>query len=359
MISPNSKKPLREQRATGELGGSELRSAIDRSPASRLPSGERGTEYDFTAELAPSVAEVVLEVSRILFKPAFFVVLSVIAFSALLPQGATKRPAVSRAGVVFTEDEDLDAKFAELMEQPSAAEQETAVEKQTEEDEGPSRSILARLSFLDALLNPSNRVRSVEVEVGEVELPQTAPVTEAALPPQSLEELKSKIKFIAGMIAITRPTITDCGLVAKEIVQSSARKRIDPFLVAAIISVESAFGQHERSHVGATGLMQLMPSTARTVAKAGAKIALTDVHTNIQLGIDYYRQLEAKYRGNRMLALSAYNWGPGNVDRVKGDPNRIPRSVKKYATMVMSRHRTWSSHYQKAHEGASSLERGR
>jgi len=175
----------------------------------------------------------------------------------------------------------------------------------------------------------------------------------------NIEDIKDKIKFIAGLITVHRPNIPDCGLVARHIVELSRRRKADPFLIAAIISVESRFGADSRSHVGATGLMQLMPGTAKVMdlnRGRDGNPALTDVKTNIQLGIDYYKRLENQYYGNKFLALSAYNWGPANVNKVKNNPALIPGSVRKYANTVIERSINWSNHYKKANEGATSVD---
>jgi hypothetical protein len=176
-------------------------------------------------------------------------------------------------------------------------------------------------------------------------------------PPSASDDLKSMVKFIAGVIAVNRPNIADCGKVAAAIVKLSAKEHVDPFFIAALISVESRFGQNERSNVGAMGLMQLMPSTAREVADPSMTIkpSLTDVTTNLKLGIDYWKQLEKRYRGNRFLALSAYNWGPGNVDKLKMSPSKIPASVQKYARTILERHQSWLTHFRNAKAGASAL----
>jgi len=175
--------------------------------------------------------------------------------------------------------------------------------------------------------------------------------------PEHREDLRSMVKFISGLIAVNRPNIADCGTVAAAIVRIAAKEKVDPFLVAAIISVESRFGNTERSSVGAVGLMQLMPATARGVAdpKLNIKPSLTDINTNIQLGIDYWKELMRRYKGNTFLALSAYNWGPGNVDRNGRNPAKVPGSVAKYARTIIERHKSWVNHYQNAKAGASEL----
>ena len=171
-------------------------------------------------------------------------------------------------------------------------------------------------------------------------------------------ELQSKIKFIAGMIAIHQPQIPDCGALAREIVDISRQKNTDPFFIAAIISVESRFSTSARSHVGAGGLMQLMPYTAHTEKHRDAfsRQVLSDIRLNILLGIDYFRKLEAKYHGNRVSALAAYNWGPSNVDRVSGNPAEFPKGVRSYASTIIKRSQSWANHYEKARQSAEAFD---
>jgi hypothetical protein len=174
------------------------------------------------------------------------------------------------------------------------------------------------------------------------------------LSPAELEDLKGQVKFIAGLIAMHRPSIKDCGLVAKEIVEISNQKNIDPFLVAAIISVESRFEENALSQYGASGLMQIMPATAKGIPGARARAnQLSNAKNNIELGVEYIQYLQKKYRGNPTLALAAYNWGPGKVDRSRTNMKPMPTSVQKYASKILERHANWAKHFKQANRGAS------
>ena len=87
-------------------------------------------------------------------------------------------------------------------------------------------------------------------------------------------------------------------------------------LLMAVAKAESDFDQSCVSHCGATGIMQLMPETARSVG-------VTDVNDsaqNILGGARYLQQMLARYNGDTTLALAAYNAGPGAVDRYGGVP---------------------------------------
>ncbi|NBA93805.1 transglycosylase SLT domain-containing protein [Pseudomonas sp. R5(2019)] len=88
--------------------------------------------------------------------------------------------------------------------------------------------------------------------------------------------------------------------------------------VFAITRQESAFMEDARSSVGAAGLMQLMPGTAReTARKFSIPLAspqqVLDPVKNIQLGAAYLSQVHTQFNGNRVLASAAYNAGPGRV----------------------------------------------
>ena len=85
---------------------------------------------------------------------------------------------------------------------------------------------------------------------------------------------------------------------------------------------ESMLNPVVRSPVGAVGLMQLMPATAKTVAKKNGwryqgSGALTDPDTNIRYGAAYLNELLGKFKDNRVLASAGYNAGPGRVARWK------------------------------------------
>ncbi|CAN7356804.1 transglycosylase SLT domain-containing protein [Pseudomonas solani] len=88
--------------------------------------------------------------------------------------------------------------------------------------------------------------------------------------------------------------------------------------VFAITRQESAFMADARSGVGAMGLMQLMPGTAKeTARKFGIPLAspqqALNPDVNIQLGAAYLSQVHGQFNGNRVLASAAYNAGPGRV----------------------------------------------
>ncbi len=102
-------------------------------------------------------------------------------------------------------------------------------------------------------------------------------------------------------------------------------------MIHAITRQESQFDREAMSPVGARGLMQLMPGTAReTAPRAGVAYDLAgltqDTQTNIRLGATYFSQMMDRFGGSYVLSVAAYNAGPGRVNqwlRANGDP-RLP-----------------------------------
>jgi soluble lytic murein transglycosylase len=128
-----------------------------------------------------------------------------------------------------------------------------------------------------------------------------------------------------------------------EILAASNEFHIDRNLIAAVIFVESHFNPQAGSSVGAKGLMQLMPSTARGVAK---NIGMTnyndsmifDPATNIRLGTAYLRSSIDSRGGNIDVALSNYNGGPSVAGRfqIALDRSLLPRETDAYIRKVKS-----------------------
>ncbi len=103
---------------------------------------------------------------------------------------------------------------------------------------------------------------------------------------------------------------------AKQIYVAAVEHEIEPATAFGLVRAESSFRTAARSPVGALGLTQLMPATARWLAPGTTRSQLRDPETNLQLGFKYLRQLIDKYDGDEKLALTAYNRGPGTVDRL-------------------------------------------
>lgn len=95
--------------------------------------------------------------------------------------------------------------------------------------------------------------------------------------------------------------------------QSSEIKKVDPYLISALIRQESGFNTQARSPAGALGLMQLMPKTARRMERV-SKRSLFDAKINIRLGVRFFHHLLERYQGDAELSLAAYNAGADKVD---------------------------------------------
>jgi len=106
----------------------------------------------------------------------------------------------------------------------------------------------------------------------------------------------------------------------QDVENAAATHNVDPHLVLSIMRTESSFRPWVRSPVGARGLMQVMPKTAKAIgrkAKGGRAHAAryTRPASNIWLGTWYLRKLLDRYHGQLPLAVGAYNAGPGAMDR--------------------------------------------
>jgi hypothetical protein len=103
---------------------------------------------------------------------------------------------------------------------------------------------------------------------------------------------------------------------AEDIYDMAQEAGIDPEVAFGLVMAESSFKNSSTSRVGAVGLTQLMPSTARWLEPGTTREDLRDTETNLRIGFRYLKDLIDKYDGNVDLALTAYNRGPGTVDRV-------------------------------------------
>lgn len=90
---------------------------------------------------------------------------------------------------------------------------------------------------------------------------------------------------------------------------------IDPLIVISLIRQESAFNPEARSGVGAKGLMQLMPATAKKFNRRLKTKHLSNPEINVAIGTKYLHQLINRFDGNLIYALASYNAGENRIDR--------------------------------------------
>jgi len=145
-----------------------------------------------------------------------------------------------------------------------------------------------------------------------------------------IDEIERQLKLYASKFQQVAPeTQTGRSQDKIEMIIAHASKTydVDPDLIRAVIRAESDFDVNSTSPKGAMGLMQLMPETARDL---GVKDSYDPVE-NIMAGTRYLKNLLARYDGNINLALAAYNWGMGNLER---HPQRLPRETQTYIARV-------------------------
>jgi soluble lytic murein transglycosylase-like protein len=112
------------------------------------------------------------------------------------------------------------------------------------------------------------------------------------------------------------------------IADASKQHGVDPRLVTAIAARESAYNPAAVSAVGAGGVMQLMPATARYIGVNN----VFDARENVFGGVHYLRTLLDTFHGDLDLTLAAYNAGPGAVQRYNGVPPY--RETREYVRVI-------------------------
>ncbi len=149
-------------------------------------------------------------------------------------------------------------------------------------------------------------------------------------PAQSGVEARTFAVPQAQKVRATRYAATERSRAYDDLILEHSRTHgVRADLVRAVMQVESAFNPFARSPKGALGLMQLMPATIRQFGVLNP----FNPAENIRAGVAYLRELLDRYRNNEVLALAAYNAGPGAVDN---HGNNVPpyRETRNYVAHV-------------------------
>lgn len=143
--------------------------------------------------------------------------------------------------------------------------------------------------------------------------------------------LYSRQSSLTEDISSYSSTSTNTATDYDEIIKKAAeRYNIPEKLISSIIKQESNFNPAATSSAGATGLMQLMPGTAKYLGVANS----LDPEQNIMGGAKYISQMLSQFDGNIETALAAYNAGPGAVKKYDGIPPY--KETQNYVQKVMN-----------------------
>jgi len=180
--------------------------------------------------------------------------------------------------------------------------------------------------------NSKNRSKSLVQKTAMTRMSPSEGLAARTMPPAEY----NKLIMAAG--TRLRGFTTGDALVDSYIVSSSQKYGIDPLLIYSQMHQESSFKRNARSYKGASGLMQLMPATARRLGVTN----IYDPQQNIEGGVKYMRMLLDMFGGDVNLALAGYNAGEGAVMKYG---NQIPpyNETREYVRRISARYSSISN----------------
>jgi soluble lytic murein transglycosylase-like protein len=152
-----------------------------------------------------------------------------------------------------------------------------------------------------------------------IEPPAPKPAAQIPHPPPPSDDVERLRKAADLLVKVNEALGVPQSPYGKIIYDIAIRHSINPHLVAALIHVESAFNARAVSPMGAYGLMQLLPETARRFGLTRKK-DLFNPKKNLEAGVRYLKWLTDRFNGDAQKILAAYNAGEGAVDKFGGIP---------------------------------------
>ena len=167
----------------------------------------------------------------------------------------------------------------------------------------------------------------------DIDVAWASPVFDGVLALPEIEAIPARVETSSAISPVSDGALANESIPFHGIiVQVAGRYEVDPNLIRAIILAESGYNPKAKSKKGARGLMQLMPSTAKSLGVQN----IYDPEENIDGGVRYFRSLLDRFDGDVQLALAAYNAGSRHVRNYEGIPPF--KATQRYIKKVLKFH---------------------